>query len=252
MIKKIVILLFIVGAVLHSNAINLVEISDSAKVYYEQGNYQKAVDKYNEVIDKGYESGRLYFNLGNSYYKLNMINDAILNYERAHILLPNNKDIEFNLEMAKRNITDKIETVPTFFMIDWYRTVRGIFSTDTWAVISMIGFVLVLSFVFLFFFTRKLVIKKMSFWLAIVLLVLTTSSFVFSSQEKDRVSIRNYAIVFEPVVNIKASPNESSTELFVLHEGTKVEIRQSSKDWVEIKIEDGSVGWIKRDLLVII
>ena len=252
MIKKFIILLFLVSSVLYSNAINLVQLSDSAKVYYEQGDYQKAIGKYNEVIDKGYESGRLYFNLGNSYYKLNMINDAILNYERAHILLPNNKDIEFNLEMAKRNITDKIEKVPTFFLIDWYRTVRGALSTDTWAILSMISFMLVLSFVFLFFFTRNVSFKKMSFWLAIILLVITTTSFVFSSQEKDRVSIRNYAIVFEPVVNIKASPNESSTELFVLHEGTKVEIRQSSKDWVEIKIEDGSVGWIKRDLLVII
>jgi tetratricopeptide (TPR) repeat protein len=230
----------------------LVITNDSAEVYYTNGEYQKAIDNYNEILSKGYESGKLYFNLGNAYFKLNKINDAILNYERAKILLPNNKDVEFNLGMAKSHITDKIETIPVFFLIDWYKTLTGIFSSNTWAIISLISFVSFLILVFLFFFTRTLIIKKPSFWLSILFLILSSTSFIFSSQEKERVSERNYAIVFEPVVNIKASPNESATELFVLHEGTKVEIRQSSKDWVEIKIEDGSIGWIKRDLLVVI
>ena len=254
MIKKIYILLIIIISTINiSRATNdLVAISDSAEIYYTQGDYQKAIDNYNKILNKGYESGKLYFNLGNAYYKLNKINDAILNYERAKILLPNNKDVKFNLGMAKRNITDKIEKVPVFFVISWYRAFRGMFSTDMWAIISLISFVLLLSLIFLFFFTRTASTKKISFWFAITLFIITTTSFVFSSQEKERISERNYAIVFEPVVNIKASPNDSATELFVLHEGTKVEIRQSSKDWVEIKIADGSIGWIKRDLLVII
>ncbi len=142
--------------------------------------------------------------------------------------------------------------MPVFFIIDWYNSFVGVFSTDTWATISMITFAGMLSFIFVFFFTRSSLFKKLSFWFAIVLFIFTTASFVFSSKEKQRVENRNYAIVFEPVVNIKASPNDIATDLFVLHEGTKVEIRQSSKDWVEIKIDDGSVGWIKRDLLVII
>jgi len=252
MIKKFFILLLLIGSFNLSNALDLETLSDSAETYYSQGEYQKALDEYNEIIEKGYESGRLYFNIGNAYYKLNKINDAILNYERAKILLPNNKDIEFNLEMAKRNITDKIEKVPVFFLINWYNSFIGILSTDSWAIISMISFAAMLSLIFIFFFTRSYVFKKLSFWIAISLFVVTTASFIFSSKEKDRVETRNYAIVFEPVVNIKASPNDIATDLFVLHEGTKVEIRQSSKDWVEIKIEDGSVGWIKRDLLVII
>jgi len=252
MIKKLFILLILIGSFNLSNAIDLEVLSDSAQVYYEQGEYQKALDKYNEIIEKGYESGRLYFNLGNAYYKLNKINDAILNYEKAKILLPNNKDIEYNLAMAKRNITDKIEKVPVFFVTAWYNSFVGIFSTDTWAIISMVTFAGMLSFIFVFFFTRSSFFKKFSFWLAIILFIITSSSFIFSSKEKDRIETRNYAIIFEPVVNIKASPNDIATDLFVLHEGTKVEIRQSSKDWVEIKIEDGSVGWIKRDLLVII
>ena len=252
MIRKIFILLILIGSFNLSNAIDLESLSDSAETHYSQGEYQMALDKYNKVIEKGYESGKLYFNIGNAYYKLNKINDAILNYEKAKILLPNNKDVEFNLGMAKRNITDKIEKVPVFFVIAWYNSFVGIFSTDTWAIISMIAFVGLLTFIFVFFLTRNYLFKKLSFWFAIILFIISTASFVFSSKEKDRVENRNYAIIFEPVVNIKASPNDIATELFVLHEGTKVEIRQSSKDWVEIKIEDGSVGWIKRDLLVII
>jgi tetratricopeptide (TPR) repeat protein len=252
MIKKIVTILIFIITANNIFASDIKALSDSAEYYYTNQEYQKAIDKYNEILEKGYESGLLYFNLANAYYKINKINDAILNYERAKILLPGNKDIEFNLEMAKRHITDKIPKVPEFFLRKWYKEFRGIFSSDVWAIISLSSFVLLLTFILIFFLTRSYLFKKTSFWLSIILLVISISSFTFSYQEKERITNRKYAIIFEPVVNIKASPNENATNLFVLHEGTKVEIRQSSKDWVEIKIDDGTVGWIKRDLLVVI
>jgi tetratricopeptide (TPR) repeat protein len=225
---------------------------DSAKIYYQNKQYDKAVETYRKILANGYESGMLYYNMANAYYKMNKINDAILNYERAKKLLPNNKDTEFNLAIANQQITDKIEQVPEFFIRTWLKNLRGIFSTNTWAIISMVSFVIFLTLTFVFFFTTSYQTKRASFWGAITLIILSVNSFIFSYQTKQDLINRNAGIIFEPVINVKASPGENGTDIFVIHEGTKVEITQESGDWVEIKLANGNKGWIKRDLIEII
>lgn len=252
MYKKFILILFVVASFKISFAENIQQYIDSAEVYYTNSKYEQAADMYKKVLTSGYESGLLYYNLGNAYYKQNKITDAILNYERAKLYIPNNKDLLFNLEMANRNITDKIDEVPEFFVITWWKAFIGIFTSDTWAIISMSSFVLLLSFVFLFFFTRTYSLKKLSFWLGIILLFLSFSSFIFASKTKKEIEKHNTAIIFEPVINVKSSPGDVGTELFVLHEGTKIEITQTSGDWIEIKLANGNKGWVKRDLVEII
>lgn len=225
---------------------------DSAKIYYQQKQYDKAVKIYQKILADGFESGMLYYNMANAYYKMNKINDAILNYERAKRLLPNNKDIEYNLAIANQQITDKIDKVPEFFLKTWLKTFRGIFSTNTWAIVSIVSFVLFLALAFVFFFTVSYQTKRLSFWLGILAFVLSVNSFIFSYQTKKDLTERNTAIIFEPVINVKSSPSDNGTDIFVIHEGTKVTITQESGDWVEIKLANGNKGWIKRDLLEII
>jgi len=252
MYKKIIFILIVLASFKISIAQDVNQYIDSAEVYYTNSQYEKAIDMYKKVLASGVESGVLYYNLGNAYYKDNRITDAILNYERAKLFIPNNKDLQFNLEMANRSITDKIDAVPEFFIITWWKTFIGIFTSDTWAIISMASFVSLLSFVFLFFFTRSYSLKKLSFWFGIILLLLSFSSFVFASKTKSAIESHNTAIIFEPVINVKSSPGDVGTELFVIHEGTKVEITQQSGDWVEIKLANGNKGWVKSDLVEII
>ena len=252
MYKKIIFILIVLASFKISIAQDVNQYIDSAEVYYTNSKYEKAIDMYKKVLASGVESGVLYYNLGNAYYKDNRITDAILNYERAKLFIPNNKDLIFNLDMANRSITDKIDAVPEFFIVTWWKTFIGIFTSDTWAIISMASFVMLLSFVFLFFFTRTYSLKKLSFWFGIILLFLSFSSFIFASKTKNAIEKHNTAIIFEPVINVKSSPGDVGTELFVIHEGTKVEITQRSGDWIEIKLANGNKGWVKSDLVEII
>ena len=252
MYKKILFILIIVTSFKIVLAQDVQQYIDSAKIYYTNSEYDKAIEMYKKVLLAGKESGFLYYNLGNAYYKENKITDAILNYERAKLYIPNNKDLLFNLEMANRRITDKIDAVPEFFIITWWKAFIGIFTSDTWSIISMISFILFLSSVFLFFFTRTYSLKGISFWLGIVLIIISISSFIFAGKTKMTIEKHNTAIIFESVINVKSSPGDVGTELFVIHEGTKVEITQTSGEWIEIKLANGNKGWVKRDLVEII
>lgn len=252
MYKKVLLIITIIASLNISFGQDVDNYIDSAEVYYTNSQYDNAVNMYKKALSKGYDSGLLYYNLANAYYKQNKITDAILNYERAKLFIPNNKDLKFNLEMANRSITDKIEAVPEFFLVTWWKVFIGIFTSDTWSLISMVSFVLLLSSIFIFFFTRSYTLKKLSFWFGAIFIFLTFSTFIFAGKTKESITKYNTAIVFEPVINVKSSPGDIGTELFVIHEGTKVEITQSSGDWIEIKLANGNKGWIKNDLVEMI
>ncbi|MDA3930124.1 MAG: SH3 domain-containing protein [Prolixibacteraceae bacterium] len=128
----------------------------------------------------------------------------------------------------------------------------NIFDSNTWATLSVISFIVCLLFALGFVFLRAVNLKKISFALGIVMLLFSISSFVFASNQKEKLTNHNHAIVFSPSVTVKAEPNKSSVDLFVIHEGLKVEILKVVNSWMEIKLEDGNRGWIHSDELKII
>lgn len=213
--------------------------------YYISGEYELAIAEYQAVIDSGYESAELYFNLGNACYKSNKITLALVNYEKANILDPGDEEILHNLEMARQLVVDKIEVLPEFLPKVWYQRFICLLKTDQWALVSMIAFPLSLLLFLLYLFMRGVRIRKISFWLAVMIMLISLSSFLFSYQAKKLVYNHSFAIIVSPSVTIKSSPDESGTELFQLHEGTKVEIVDQLGDWKEIKLSDGNVGWLK-------
>ncbi len=220
---------------------------NSANNDFKQGDFQEATAKYEKILDQGYESSELYFNLANAYYKQNVVAKAILNYERALQLKPNDQDIKYNLELANRLVVDKIEVLPVFFLTAWIRGVKNIFSSDRWAIISIISFIVSLFFISMYLFTRSVGVKKLSFWIAFIVFVVTVISFIFSYQQKQKLMASNTAIIINPSVTVKSSPDASGNDLFVLHEGTKVWLEDKISDWNEIKLSDGSKGWIKTE-----
>ena len=129
---------------------------DSANKYYSQGRYDKAINTYQKVIEQGYESSDLYYNLGNAYYKARELAPAILHYERARLRDPGNEDIQYNLQLARSQITDNVENIPDFFITRWVTQLINLYPSDIWAVISMITFIFFLSFFSFYLYSQRI------------------------------------------------------------------------------------------------
>jgi tetratricopeptide (TPR) repeat protein len=224
---------------------NVKSILDSANQAYAQGRFEKSIELYNRILAQGKEAPGIYYNLGNAYYKTHQLAPAILNYEKARLRAPQNEDIHYNLELARQQVTDKIDKIPDFFLTRWFRNFVNIFSSDTWAVISMVTFILFLVLFSLYLYSNRLGLKKTSFWTGILALIITVASFAFALQQKKDIINSQQAIVFSSKVTVRSSPAESGTELFVIHEGTKVYLEEKMGEWYEIRLADGSQGWLK-------
>jgi len=242
--KKILIIIFSIVAISTLKAQQTDSLLLNANSLYTQGKYQRAAGLYKKIVELGYESADLYYNLGNAYYKQNVVSRAILNYEKALELDPNNEDIKYNLQLANHYVVDQIEVLPGFFLTDWIKNLRNIFSSDSWAVISISSFIIMLIFVSIYLYTRRFGLKRIAFWLAFIMIIISAVSFIFSYQQKQKIVTGNTAIVMNPSVTVKSSPDASGTDLFVIHEGTKVWIGDEISGWNEIKLSDGSKGWL--------
>ncbi len=223
-----------------------------ANLKYIEGNFDKAAELYQTLVDSGYHNAELYYNLGNAYFKLNKIPYAILNYERAYLLNPHDEDIEFNLEYAKTFTVDRIESLPVFFLTKWYRSARSILTSNGWAWFSFVLFTSTLVLFLSFWFSLRVWLKRLSFVASILAFILFIGSLVFSIHEKHRVTLRNQAIIFQTVVVVKSSPGDTGKDLFILHSGTKVQITKAIGQWVEIRIADGNKGWVQSQAVELI
>ena len=219
---------------------------------YIKNDFASAIQIYESLLQQG-EAPEIYYNLGNCYYKTDDIARAILNYERALLLSPGNADIRANLEIARSKAIDKVTPVPEIFFITWIKSLVNSQSSDAWARTGIISFLLLLISLAIFFFTQHIKWKKIGFSAAILFLIVTVLSNLFASQQKSYLTNRNDAIILSPSVTVRSTPSESGTSLFVLHEGRKVEIKDNSmREWKEIRLEDGKVGWVPSSSIEVI
>ena len=220
-----------------------------AETAYTQEDYSLAIERYEELLKIYGDSHEIYFNLGNAYYKTGKIASAIINYERALLMNPGDAAIRFNLEVAKLKKVDKIDPLGEFFLVQWFRSIQNLGSVDTWASLGIACFILLIGCLILFFFSKWMKLRKMGFYLGIVLLLIVICSNLFAWNQHKALVERKGAIIFAPTVTIKSSPDASGTDLFILHEGTKVFINSSLGEWYEIELEDGNIGWIPQKYL---
>ena len=223
---------------------------EQANAAYNMGNYDSAKIVYEKILATDEESVPLYFNLGNTYYKMREYPMAIYYYEKALKLDPSNEEVQTNLAIANQAIVDKIEPVPQSFIVRDWRNVRASLSGDQWAWCSIAFFALLLVAVFLFLRSRKVGVKKLGFFSGIVFLLAFVLSVIFAAQLKHVSETQDQAIIMAPTATVKSSPNESSIDLFVLHEGTKVSLLEMSNGWNKIRIANGSVGWLEADKML--
>jgi len=220
--------------------------------YFTSGDHQKALEEWTSLYTSGYRSAELEYNIGNAYFKMGNIPGAILFYERAHLRKPADEDISYNLQIAKTMVTDRLEEIPELFFVRWFNFLSLILNSDTWALISLISFIICLVFLSIYFYSSGYNLKVAGFWFAIITLVLSLASVSFSARNKKLVYESNKAIIFSPVVNGKSSPDESGTDLFVIHEGLRVSVEDEVGEWREIRLPDGNKGWVPSNSLEII
>jgi len=220
--------------------------------HFSAGNYEKALEAWLDLYNTGFRSAELEYNIGNAYFKMNNVPGAILFYERASLLKPADEDINYNLQIARTLAVDRFEEIPELFFVRWYNFMSLLLSSNLWARISIVSFVLCLLFISLYFYSSKYKLKVLGFWLALVLIIVSLSTLAFSARNKSLVYNSTKAIIFSPLVNGKSSPDDSGTDLFLLHEGTKVTVEDEVGEWYEVRLSDGNKGWVPTGSLEII
>ena len=233
----------IVGLVLcHISFVFAQTTFDAANAAYAGGRYEEAAKLYQTLIDEQPDA-TVYYNLGNAQFKQGELAQAILSYERSLRLDPSNKDAQYNLKFAQSRITDNIPE-QDFFLSSWARAVRNRLNERSWIIISITLFIIALTGLLLFLLSRELWLRKTAFHIAWIALLFSVIAGLNAGSLHKRDTLRNEAIITQGVVNAKSSPDRSGTDLFTIHEGTKVTIRESIGEWVNIHVGNNE-GWIR-------
>ncbi|MCM1503325.1 MAG: BatD family protein [Bacteroidales bacterium] len=218
---------------------------EKACTAYTDGQWEEAVSSFSAISDAGLESAALYCNIGNAYFKSGNYPYAILYFERALKLDPSYSDARYNLEIASHQIQDRIDPVPEFILAQWGRDLCYLLDSDMWAVLAIVFFALCAAMVLLFLLGATPAAKGSGFFTGIVFLLFSLSSLGFSLWQRSEYMNADSAIVTRPVASVKSSPSsEASTDLFILHEGTKVTILDEVGAWRNISLADGRQGWM--------
>ena len=212
---------------------------------YKKGQYQQAIKHYQQLLNEGGYSAEIYYNLGNAYFRTDNITQAMLSYERARLLAPGDQDIRFNLEFARSKTIDKITPQSEMFFVTWYHSLVNLFSVDTWACTAVGSICLVVVLLLVYLFASRMVLRKVGFYGAVCLLLLFGLSNLFAYQQRQLLTERRGAIVVAPTVVVKKTPSAGSTDEFVIHEGTRVDITDKTiAGWRAVRIADGREGWV--------
>ncbi|NHM06061.1 tetratricopeptide repeat protein [Flavobacterium sp. CYK-4] len=218
---------------------------EKGNTLYQKGQYQAAIEAYQSVLDGKQQSAEVYFNLANCYYKLNQVAPAIYNYEKALVLSPGDAEIQNNLKFAQKMTIDEIKEVPKVGFAKLLRDFTGIFHYDSWAWIAVVFSTLFLLFFLGYYFSQTTLSKRIFFIGMFVLVFLVLISILAAVFEKDHYKNERPAIVFAESAQVKGEPKTNSSDVFILHEGTKVYVLETLDDWRKVALTDGAEGWIE-------
>lgn len=238
-------LLFTLSTFLFAQKKDALTLFHEANLAYQKQEYSKSVQLYEELLNGGKISAEVYFNLGNSYFKEGNVPKAIINYERAKKLSPDDEDIAFNLKIASLKVVDRIDNVPEVFYKRWIRSMATILPANTWSIVFVIMIWMVFMSAGFYVITHRSSLKKLSFISCIIFSILAVSTYMMSARSYSISAIEEQAIVISSSVYVKSSPDEKGNDLFILHEGTKVEVLEPFEGWKKIRIANGTIGWLK-------
>ncbi|WP_324024937.1 tetratricopeptide repeat protein [Maribacter sp. BPC-D8] len=225
------------------------KLFEQATEAYNAGEYEQAVTYYNDILSNGKHSTAVYYNLGNSYYKLNKIAESIYFYEKALLLSPNDKEIKTNLSYAQNMTIDAIDTMPETGLSKLYKNITGKLTFDQWAYVA-ISFMLLFVLLYIYFYNSSYSTRKrFTFIGSLLALFLCLISVLFAFIQRNDFDENQPAIIFAEESIVKSEPNNNSAEVFLIHAGTKVNVLDQLNDWNKIALSDGKTGWIQSNEL---
>ena len=227
-------------------------IMQTANEYYKNNRYQLAIEEYNKLLLDGFEGTSLYYNLGNAHYRLGKVGYAILYFQKALKLSPNDEDVKHNLALAKLNLKDKVDTLPPFFIFNLWEGLLASFSVTGWTIIVYIVFILFLIVTVSYFFSRNVTEQRISFFSGAGLAIALVFAIILLVVKMNKEYNVKDGIIVETAVVVKSSPDFSSKDSFQIHEGLKVRVEDHVDDWVKIRLNDGKIGWINEKSIGII
>ena len=245
-IKHFVCLLLLLSLPLFSWSSDYGAVYKQANEQYKKGQYQQAIKLYSQILNGGYQSEAVFFNLGDAYFKSGDVPSALLYYEKAHKLAPGDDDLNFNIYFANSKTTDKVEPAPEFFVTQWWHSIILFFSLGTLSVLSILGFIAGSGLLVIYLFTSGVSLKKVSFYAGTTLLFLGLIFIFISNRQVHYFNDHHQAIIFSGSVNVRSGPGDQAATLFVLHDGTKVSILDSNNGWIKVQLANGNEGWIQQ------
>ncbi len=220
-------------------------LQQKAEKAFNDKNYKETIILYEGLIKQDYTSYKLFYNLGNAYYKNNEIGKAIFNYERANKLEPNNTAINFNLQLARKQLIDDSDNKENFFTDSVKLNIVNTINTKAWALLGIASLILSFAFLFLYFISTKLIIKRIGFFAGTLILLVFIISFFLGKTALNIKQQKAFAIITIRETKLFNVPNVTSSTTILLHEGTKVKVIETNLDWTNIKLENNIQGWVK-------
>ena len=242
--RILIILLFFSSSILAQDANSIFE---QASLSYEQKEYAQALNYYNEIQDLGLYSSDLYYNIGNCYYKLQQNAEAVLYYEKALKLNPSDEDAFFNLKLVQLQLVDKLAEVPQVFYQKWAESLKNLLKIDQWAKLGLIFLFLFCGLFIMFLYIKNYNLRKRSFTFSMFSLLVAVSSLLLAYYSHKTLKVE--AILMQANAYIKSAPSNQSEDLFILHEGTKIQVLEVFNDWTKIKLSDGMIGWVENQAI---
>jgi len=220
------------------------DIFQSANKAFSNKKYDEAIQLYESILDKNYQSSELYFNLGNCFFQKKEWGKTILNYERALLITPNETAILHNLSLAKSNTIDEIVVLPSFFLTRWWTQIRNITHSGFWSLLGILFIYVGIGGIVLWILGKERITRKQGFFGGMMALGLSIMIFALAYDSFQIQKKSDVAIIMSKETLLKSLPDEISNELLPLHEGTKVKIIEKITSWYKVRLDNGEIGWI--------
>ncbi len=218
---------------------------DQANTAYINSDFHAAAEIYERLVARELSSAKLYYNLANAYFKEGRLGQAVLYYHRALRMTPGSADVRYNLSVAEARTKDTIEQIPEFFVVEWLRAARHTMGCTAWSIFSLAALLCALALFLLYLLAQRLTLRKTGFYGTLFCALLFVATLWFAAGERREMLDQTHAVVMSASTAVKSSPDKSAVDLFVLHEGTTVEITNHFENWCEVTIADGKKGWLE-------
>jgi len=246
--KKIIFTINIIWMVfpsILSAQINVENTFSQANELYNKGSYIEAINNYKEIIKNDFHSAELYYNLGNAYYRLDSIASSVYYYEKALQLNPNDRETIDNLELINKTLVDEIDPITTPLIESILNSISNIFYFETWGYISIFFSFLIVALFLSYYFANSSKVKRATFVLLCISTIFMLASLINGNKEYNNYINNEYAIIYSYETDLKTEPNYRSETLFMLHEGTKIQVLENYNNWIKIRLVNGQVGYIQ-------